>query len=89
MLTPLLNLTCTPAGEHSSMDVAGLFYGIGHQPNSSLVSHRVEVDDKGYVKVCGGGDKVQPVCVFWGGSRRQRGEGFKVQPVWGGVEGGQ
>ena len=33
------------------MDVAGLFYGIGHQPNSGLVAHRVEVDDKGYVKV--------------------------------------
>jgi thioredoxin reductase len=31
--------------------VAGLFYGIGHQPNSKLISHRVEVDEKGYVKV--------------------------------------
>lgn len=30
----------------------GLFYGIGHQPNSSLVEGQLELDDKGYVKVC-------------------------------------
>ncbi len=28
-----------------------MFYGIGHQPNSGLVSKYVEVDEKGYVKV--------------------------------------
>ncbi len=33
------------------MEVAGLFYGIGHQPNTSLISHRVELDESGYVKV--------------------------------------
>ena len=31
--------------------VRGLFYGIGHQPNSSLVEGQLELDDKGYVKV--------------------------------------
>ncbi len=29
----------------------GLFYGIGHTPNSRLVEGQVELDDKGYVKV--------------------------------------
>ncbi len=29
----------------------GLFYGIGHTPNSNLVKDQVELDDKGYVKV--------------------------------------
>lgn len=29
----------------------GLFYGIGHQPNSHLVEGHVDLDEKGYVKV--------------------------------------
>ena len=33
------------------MDVAGLFYGIGHKPNTELIAHRVTLDPKGYVKV--------------------------------------
>ena len=28
----------------------GLFYGIGHMPNSGLVAGQVELCDKGYVK---------------------------------------
>ncbi len=38
-------------GEERKLDVRGLFYGIGHQPNSHLVQGQVELDDKGYVKV--------------------------------------
>ena len=40
------------AGETEDLSVRGLFYGIGHQPNSSLVEGQIELDDKGYVKVC-------------------------------------
>ncbi|GAX78677.1 hypothetical protein CEUSTIGMA_g6115.t1 [Chlamydomonas eustigma] len=46
-----LHVYNTKTGVRSTLDVAGLFYGIGHQPNSKLISHRVEVDEKGYVKV--------------------------------------
>lgn len=46
-----LTLVDTKTGEKRDLPAAGLFYGIGHQPNSSLVSKRVEVDDKGYIKV--------------------------------------
>ena len=28
----------------------GLFYGIGHMPNSALVAGQVDLDEKGYVK---------------------------------------
>jgi thioredoxin reductase len=39
------------AGEERDLAVRGLFYGIGHTPNSGLVEGQVELDDKGYVKV--------------------------------------
>ena len=42
---------CNATGERSMMDVAGLFYGIGHKPNTELIAHRVTLDPKGYVKV--------------------------------------
>lgn len=32
----------------------GLFYGIGHQPNSQLVAGQIDLDDHGYVKVLPG-----------------------------------
>ena len=28
----------------------GLFYGIGHMPNSGLVAGQVDLDEKGYVQ---------------------------------------
>jgi thioredoxin reductase (NADPH) len=42
------------SGEKTRLEVAGMFYGIGHQPNSGLIKEYVEVDEKGYVKVRGG-----------------------------------
>lgn len=39
------------AGEGSKLLVKGLFYGIGHQPNSQLVAGQIDLDDHGYVKV--------------------------------------
>lgn len=39
------------AGEGSKLPVKGLFYGIGHQPNSQLVAGQIDLDDHGYVKV--------------------------------------
>ena len=38
-------------GEERELEVRGLFYGIGHTPNSDLVKDQVELDEKGYVKV--------------------------------------
>ncbi len=39
------------AGEGRQLPIKGLFYGIGHQPNSSIVRGQIELDDKGYVVV--------------------------------------
>lgn len=46
-----LKIVNTATGEKKELNVAGLFYGIGHQPNSKLISGQVELDEAGYVKV--------------------------------------
>ena len=46
-----VNLRNTETGEISHMPIDGLFYGIGHSPNSSLFLPFVEVDNHGYIKV--------------------------------------
>ncbi|XP_050227197.1 NADPH-dependent thioredoxin reductase 3 [Mercurialis annua] len=38
-------------GEESVLEAKGLFYGIGHSPNSQLVEGQVELDSSGYVVV--------------------------------------
>ena len=45
-------LSMGAAGEERKLDVRGLFYGIGHQPNSSIVEGQIELDEKGYAVVC-------------------------------------
>ncbi len=37
-------------GEERKLQVRGLFYGIGHMPNSGIVAGQVELDAAGYVK---------------------------------------
>lgn len=37
------------SGETDKLPVSGLFYGIGHTPNSHLVEGQIELDDSGYV----------------------------------------
>lgn len=46
-----LKIKDVASGAVSDLPVAGLFYGIGHTPNSGLVKDQVELDDAGYVKV--------------------------------------
>jgi thioredoxin reductase (NADPH) len=42
-------------GEEKKLQVRGLFYGIGHSPNSSLFEGQLELDEAGYVVVSEGG----------------------------------
>jgi len=37
----------------TQLPVRGLFYGIGHTPNSDLIKGQVELDEEGYVKTEG------------------------------------
>lgn len=45
----------TKSNEERTLSVKGLFYGIGHQPNSQLLEGQVDLDDAGYVVVRNGG----------------------------------
>lgn len=38
-------------GEESVLEAKGLFYGIGHSPNSELLKGQVQLDSSGYVLV--------------------------------------
>lgn len=46
-----LRLVDTVDGVKRDLPLRGLFYGIGHNPNSALVKGQVELDKRGYVKV--------------------------------------
>lgn len=46
-----LNIVNFKTGEQQKLPVKGLFYGIGHNPNSSLIKGQVELDAAGYIKV--------------------------------------
>lgn len=45
-------------GEESVLEAKGLFYGIGHSPNSQLLKGQVELDSSGYVLVQDGTAKL-------------------------------
>ncbi|KAK9289807.1 hypothetical protein L1049_007967 [Liquidambar formosana] len=54
-------------GEESVLEVKGLFYGIGHSPNSQLLEGQVELDRSGYVLVEEGTAKTSVEGVFAAG----------------------
>jgi thioredoxin reductase (NADPH) len=55
-------------GEVRKLEVKGLFYGIGHTPNSSLVAGQgVELDEAGYVRVVAPGGQTSVEGVFVAG----------------------
>lgn len=54
-------------GEESVLEAKGLFYGIGHSPNSQLLEGQVELDSTGYVLVQDGSAKTSVEGVFAAG----------------------
>lgn len=54
-------------GEQSVLEVKGLFYGIGHSPNSKLLEGQVELDSAGYILVKEGTAKTSVEGVFAAG----------------------
>ncbi|KAK2979441.1 hypothetical protein RJ640_012593 [Escallonia rubra] len=60
-------------GEESVLDAKGLFYAIGHTPNSQLLEGQVDLDDSGYVLVEEGTAKTSVAGVFAAGDVQGRG----------------
>lgn len=54
-------------GEESMLEAKGLFYGIGHSPNSQLLEGQIELDSSGYVLVEEGTAKTSIKGVFAAG----------------------
>ncbi|KAJ9695873.1 hypothetical protein PVL29_011042 [Vitis rotundifolia] len=54
-------------GEESVLEAKGLFYGIGHTPNSQLLEGQVELDSSGYVIVEEGSARTSVEGVFAAG----------------------
>jgi thioredoxin reductase (NADPH) len=54
-------------GEESVLEVKGLFYGIGHTPNSQLLQGQIELDSSGYILVEEGSAKTSVDGVFAAG----------------------
>mmetsp|Transcript_35798 Transcript_35798/g.89371 ORF Transcript_35798/g.89371 Transcript_35798/m.89371 type:complete len:563 (-) Transcript_35798:295-1983(-) len=62
-----LNLRDTSSGEARKLAVKGMFYGIGHTPNSGFFASQVETDGEGYVVVRGEGVATSVEGVFSAG----------------------
>ncbi|KAJ9547939.1 hypothetical protein OSB04_020482 [Centaurea solstitialis] len=54
-------------GEESVLEAKGLFYGIGHSPNSQLLEGQVDLDDTGYILAQEGTAKTSTEGVFVAG----------------------
>lgn len=62
-----LALKNSRTGEEQTLPVRGLFYGIGHKPNSDLLAGQVALDDAGYVLVRDGTTETSVEGVFAAG----------------------
>lgn len=54
-------------GEEFVLDAKGLFYGIGHSPNSQILEGQIELDSSGYIFVTDGASKTSVEGVFAAG----------------------
>src|SRR4029079_14309525 len=55
------------SGETQVIEASGLFYAIGHVPNTALLDGQVELDDTGYVVTKPGTTQTSAVGVFAAG----------------------
>lgn len=62
-----IQLKRVDTGEQSILEVKGLFYGIGHTPNSQLLQGQIELDTSGYILVQEGSAKTSVEGVFAAG----------------------
>ena len=51
-------------GEESVIEAGGLFYAIGHQPNTAFLNRQIDLDDVGYIKTVPGTTRTSVEGVF-------------------------
>jgi thioredoxin reductase (NADPH) len=59
-----LRVVNNKTNQESLLDVGGLFYAIGHQPNTAFLEGQLELDDTGYIKTRPGTTKTNVPGVF-------------------------
>jgi len=59
-------------GEESDLHVKGLFYAVGHKPNTSLFKGQLELDDVGYIVTKPGSVETSVEGVYAAGDARPR-----------------
>ena len=62
-----IQLRDTASGQEQTLAVKGLFYAIGHTPNTGLVAGQIELDGKGYLQVRSGRPETSVEGVFAAG----------------------
>ena len=60
-------LVNTETGEQRTLEVAGAFVAVGHEPQSTLVDGQIDVDESGYVSVDGRSTRTNRPGVFGAG----------------------
>ena len=49
-----VNVTDVKTNKQTKLDASGLFYAIGHEPNTSFLAKQLELDETGYIKTIPG-----------------------------------
>ena len=62
-----IQLRDTTSGQEQTLAVKGLFYAIGHTPNTGLVAGQIELDSQGYLQVRSGRPETSVEGVFAAG----------------------
>ena len=62
-----IQLRDTASGQEQTLAVKGLFYAIGHTPNTGLVAGQIELDGRGYLQVRSGRPETSVEGVFAAG----------------------
>jgi thioredoxin reductase (NADPH) len=62
-----IQLRDTTSGQEQTLAVKGLFYAIGHTPNTGLVAGQIELDSQGYLQVRAGRPETSVEGVFAAG----------------------
>lgn len=62
-----LNIKNTLTNKVSALDIDGLFYAIGHTPNTAFLGGQLELDEAGYIETKPGGTQTSVSSVFAAG----------------------